>query len=137
MQITETPTDAPQKTLRPDHPLRRIAPAIGLPTSKPNAIGTKSIPIRTPMTCGWGERVTDTVEGRDTKLPEKNLDLGSATGLLGRRSPSSGALPIEDTESNDAGFALNANPYEGKESSNETAWNEHIQRANVVGYVVG
>ena len=44
----ETAIVAPQNTSRFLHPERRIAPAIGLPISKPTEIGRKSMPLRVP-----------------------------------------------------------------------------------------
>ena len=44
----ETAIVTPQKASRFLHPERRIAPAIGLPISKPNEMGKKSMPLRVP-----------------------------------------------------------------------------------------
>lgn len=49
---------------------------MGLPTSKPIAMGTNIIPLRTPTTAREGESVKAMVGGRETKLPEKNLNFG-------------------------------------------------------------
>lgn len=70
----ETNIVAPQKASRLVHPLRRAAPAMGLPMSKPKAMGTNNIPLRVPTTPKEGESVKTMVGGRETKLPEKNLD---------------------------------------------------------------
>lgn len=71
--IPEKATVTPQKACRPVQPSFNIAPAIGLPRRRPIAIGTKSMPIRTPRTFKDGESVTVTVGGSETKVPEKKL----------------------------------------------------------------
>ena len=73
IMIPEMISKTPQNASRPSHPRFRMAPAMGLPMSKPNEIGTKSMPERTPTTPMEGESVTITVGGRETKVPEKNL----------------------------------------------------------------
>lgn len=72
MKPVASATVTPQKAWRAGHPFRRMAPAIGLPISRPMAVGTRSMPIRTPNTPRDGQRVTVTVGERETKVPEKN-----------------------------------------------------------------
>ena len=73
MKPPETAIVTPQKASRFLHPERRIAPATGLPMSKPSEIGRKSMPLRVPKTLKEGDNVKTMVGGRETKLPVKNL----------------------------------------------------------------
>ena len=47
-KLPETAIVTPQNASRFLHPERRIAPAIGLPISKPSEMGRKSMPLRVP-----------------------------------------------------------------------------------------
>lgn len=50
----------------------RIAPAIGVPANAPRDMTEKPIPIRVPIMAWFFVRLTKTVGGNETKVPEKN-----------------------------------------------------------------
>ena len=78
MRMVEINIIDPQNASSPIHPLFKIAPAMGLPTSTAAATGKKSMPILTPITEGDGDMVNTMVGFSEMKDPLKELQ--SITG---------------------------------------------------------
>jgi len=71
-KTVDTASAAPQKDCKDVQLIFTKAPAIGFPISRPADTGTKSIPIRTPMTLNDGQSVMAQGGVRATKAPETN-----------------------------------------------------------------
>ena len=139
IQIPEKATTAPQNACKSVHPDPNKTTAIGLPTRRPAEIGTNSMPIRTPITDSDGDRVTATVGGRETKVPEKKLcgKVSFAAYVLKLGEEVVGRIPVEDAEHDHAGSAPDVDPDECKQGGEQTARREHVHRPDNVRDVIG